>query len=148
MAVSSAGSWTNGALWSSVLGDGTFTRLLDTPALYLVQYGMVGVYGLRSIVKRVRRQSLTDSQREAVTMAAAIVVLVTFVRPPVGTPNNLYARPTLVVWALLACFAAADWREPGRQLMRYASLIICVAAFSARPRSTSTTAATGTPIAL
>jgi hypothetical protein len=127
VAVSSAGSWTNGALWSSVFGDGTLTRLLDTPALYFVQYGMVGVYGLRSIVRRARRQILTDSQREAVTMAAAIVVLVTFVRPPVGTPNNLYARPTLVVWALLACFAAADWREPGRRLMRDASLIICVA---------------------
>jgi hypothetical protein len=127
LAVSAAGSWINGAFWSSIFGDRTLTRLLDTPALYLVQFGVVGVYGVRGIVRRVQRGTLSAAQREAATIAAVVVLLATFVRPPVGTPNNLFARPMLIVWALLACFAAADWLEPGRRSMRTAAVAVSVA---------------------
>ena len=37
----------------------------------------------------------------------ARVLAVTFLRPPVGGPNNLYARPLVLVWFMLAPFAAA-----------------------------------------
>jgi hypothetical protein len=125
LAVSSAGSWTNGAVWTAVFGDGPWTRILDTPAVFAIQFGVVGLYGLLGIWRRARRRNLSDPQREAAAIAALVVLLVTLVRPPVGTPNNLFARPMILVWALLACFAADAWREPGRRWIRRTGLLVC-----------------------
>jgi hypothetical protein len=95
--------------------------------VYLVQFGLIGVLGVRGLVRRIRRRTLTDRQRDAAAIAAAIAVLVTVVRPPIGTPNNLFARPLLVVLMVLAGFAAAEWAEPGRRWLRAAALAVSVA---------------------
>ena len=107
--VSSAGTLLNGAIFTALLGDGVVARLLDTPALYLVEFGIVGVMGVTGLIGRASRGSLSSPQRTLAIIAAAVVVLVTLVRPPVDGPNNLYARPMLLVWSLLACFAADAW---------------------------------------
>ena len=107
--VSSAGTLLNGAIFTALLGDGVVARLLDTPALYLVEFGIVGVMGVTGLVGRASRGSLSSPQRTVAIIAAAVVVLVTLVRLPVDGPNNLYARPMLLVWSLLACFAADAW---------------------------------------
>ena len=109
VAVSSAGRLLNGAVFSTVFGDGTLARLLDTPLLYCLEFGVVGVLGVTAIRRRARCGELSVSQREAVAILLGIVLLVTIVRPPIGGPNNLFARPMLVVWSLLACFAADAW---------------------------------------
>ena len=45
-------------------------------------------------------------QRHVIAIVVAMIVLVTFVRPPLDGPNNLYARTLVVVWFLLAPVAA------------------------------------------
>ena len=125
-AISSAGTWLNGAAFSTIFGDGSFARLLDTPALYVMEFGIVGIFGLMAIVRRVKGRILTAAQHQAVIMSVAILLLATFVRPPIGEPNNLFARPMLVVWALLACFAADAWCEGGRRRWsRRLGLLVC-----------------------
>lgn len=109
LGVSSAGSVLNGAVFSALLGDGVIARLLDTPMLYLLELGVIGLLALASVRDRVRSGTLTDGQREALFIVGGVLLLVTFVRPPVDGPNNLYARPMLLVWALLAGFAADAW---------------------------------------
>ena len=125
-AISSAGSWLNGAVFSTVFGDGRFSRLLDTPALYLMEFGIVGIFGLMAIVRRTKGHVLTAAQYEAVIMSVAILLLATLVRPPVGEPNNLFARPMLVVWSLLVCFAADAWCEGARwHWSRRLGVLVC-----------------------
>ena len=125
VAVSSAGNWLNGAVFSTMFGDRTVTRLLDTPALYLVELGVIGLLGLAAIRERIARGTLSGQQREAAAIVAAILVLVTFVRPAGDGPNNLYARPMLIVWALLACFAADAWcAGAGRRWWRRAGVAV------------------------
>ena len=117
VAVSSAGSWLNGAVFSAVLGDGWLPRLLDTPVLYVVEFGVVGLLGVKAIVGRIRRGELWPAQRQALVILTAVAVLVVVVRPPEGGPNNLYARPLLLTWSLLAVFAATDWCAARRRWM-------------------------------
>ncbi len=107
--ISSAGTLFNGAVFTALIGDGALTRLFDTPILYLVELGLVGALGLAGIIGRVSRGTLSTEQRALAVLTAAIVVFVTLVRPPVDGPNNLYARPMILVWSVLACFAADAW---------------------------------------
>ena len=104
--VSAAGRWVNGAIWSSWFGEHWFAKLLDTPAVLLVELGVIGVLGVLEIRGRSSRKRTQPHQAHVVALLATIVVLVTVFRPPVGGPNNLYARPMLLVWFLLAPFAA------------------------------------------
>lgn len=105
--VSGAGRWQNGALVTSLLGDAWWSRLLDTPVLYLFELGIIGLLAAVGLARR--WNGLSSAQRSAALVAATILVLVTFVRPPVGGPNNLYARSMLLVWALAAPFAVSAW---------------------------------------
>ena len=79
-----------------------------------------------TVRRRLKGRILTAAQHQAVIMSVAILLLATFVRPPIGEPNNLFARPMLVVWALLACFAADAWCEGGRRRWsRRLGLLVC-----------------------
>ena len=109
LGVSSAGTLLNGALFTALLGDGVVARLLDTPALYLVEFGIIGVLGVSCIAGRAWRGALSSPQRTLAIIAVGVLVFVTLVRPPFDGPNNLYARPMLLVWSVLACFAADAW---------------------------------------
>ena len=117
--VSAAGSWVNGAILSSLFGARWWTNLLDSFAVYLVELGLIGVLAVVEIRWRVRASDADDggsdgrssevglpwSQRHVGMVVVTMLLLVTFVRPPVGGPNNLYARPMVLVWFLLAPFA-------------------------------------------
>lgn len=127
LAPSSAGGLLNGAVFSTVLGDTLVARLLDTPALYLVEFGVIGWLALISIRDRIGTSRLSDAQRHAVFIILSIVLLVTFVRPPVGGPNNLYARPMVLVWSLLACFAADAWSRIPRRRFSTTLTAVCAA---------------------
>jgi hypothetical protein len=104
--VSDAGGWVNGALWSSLFGDTWLARLIDTAAVYVVELGVIGVLALSEIRRLGRNGRLLSHQKHVIAMVVSLLVLVTFMRPPVGGPNNLYARPLVFVWFLLAPFAA------------------------------------------
>jgi hypothetical protein len=117
--LSAAGTWRNGAVFSSILGDGTISRILDTPAVLVCEFGVVGLLAALEITRLLRRGSALDEAGDAapttdihlhrihaIGAIGALLLLTTFVRPPLGGPNNLYARPMLVVWGLLAPFAA------------------------------------------
>jgi hypothetical protein len=104
--VSSAGRLVNGAVFSSWLGPGWFTHLIDSVALYAVELGVIGILAVLEIRRRSHIDRIPPHQGHVIAMVASIVVLVTFVRPPLGGPNNLYARPMVLVWFLLAPFAA------------------------------------------
>ena len=111
--VSAAGDWTNGALFTTLLGDNTLARLLDTPALLLVEFGLVGVLG----VMGARRFLAQGGDRHAVRLVLATAVttaVAVLVRPPVGAPNNVYARGLLLAWFVLAAFCAHEWRQRNR----------------------------------
>jgi hypothetical protein len=108
--VSSAAGWQNGAILTALVGDHQWTRLLDTPVFLIMELGIVGLAGGVG-VWRLWRSGGNRALAEASVFVITILVLVTFVRPPVGGPNNLFARPMLVVWALLAVFAAATWGQ-------------------------------------
>ena len=112
--ISSAGTFLNGAIFTALLGDGVVARLLDTPVLYLVEFGIVGLLGAIGIVGRKKCRTLSSPQRTLAIIAAGVIVFVTLVRPPVDGPNNLYARPMLLVWSILACFAADAWHAVPR----------------------------------
>jgi hypothetical protein len=124
LALSSAGSWRNGALFTTVLGDGTLARLLDTPAVLMVELGLIGVLGIVGI----RRMADGASRRSAI-FCAAVVVLVVLFRPPVDGPNNLYGRGLMTVWLLLAPYAALAARSALRQRRRAIAIaaVVCLA---------------------
>lgn len=121
--VSAAGDWRNGALFTSLLGDGTLARLLDTPMVWLVEFGVIGVLAAIEAVRVVRdRRSEAHGSNDGAAAVArvqalgvivAILALTTFVRPPADGPNNLYARPLLLVWGLLAPLAALAFERLG-----------------------------------
>ena len=112
--VSAAGTWRNGAFFTFLFGDHPSTRVLDLPALIVVQFGIVGVLGGIGIWRRVRRRSFDGVAGEhAIVLAAMFAFLVLF-RPPTGMDNNLGLRPMLLVWSLLVGFAAEAWFAPAR----------------------------------
>lgn len=102
--LSAAGTWSNGAVFSWLFGPTQWALLLDTPAVYFFEFGVIGLLAAPILWREAR--GLTPSRREAAVVALAVLVLVTFVRPPIGVGNNLYARALLLVWFLLAPFAA------------------------------------------
>ena len=123
--VSLAGTWTNGAIFSALFGAHQWTNLLDTPAVFLIDFGVIGVLGLLHIVRLYRADELTPVQQQAAAVAIAIMVLVTFVRPPLGIGNNLYARTPLLWWFLLAPFAAMAAVHVRRAKWLAAAVLIC-----------------------
>jgi hypothetical protein len=127
--VSSAGSLRNGAVFTSLFGDAQWARLLDTPAVLVFQFGMIGVLGTLGILRRFRDGRWDDlAQSHAASAFAVLTVLVLF-RPPVGMDNNLGFRPMLLVWSLLVPFAAEAWFVRARfPLLRWAGVAICAAA--------------------
>jgi len=104
--VSAAGNWVNGAFWSWGFGPHWFTSLADTPAVLLVEFGIIGLLAVLEIRRRSQRKRIRPHQSHVLALALSIVILVTIIRPPLDGPNNLYARPLLIVWFLLAPFAA------------------------------------------
>ncbi len=122
LAPSAAGSWRNGALFTALLGDGVATRILDTPALYVLDFGIIGILAVLSI-RTLRGTSPSAHRTRALVLAGTIVVLAALVRPPVGGPNNLYARGLLPVWMLLAPFAAAEWQHRRNLAWRFAAAV-------------------------
>ncbi len=133
--VPAAGDWRNGALFTALLGDGTLARLLDTPVVLLVESGVIGVLAALEMVRVARRrdgagEAAHVARVQALGVIAAIVALTTVVRPPEG-PNNLYARPMLVVWGLAAPLAALAFERLGeaRRLRRWVlgAALVCAA---------------------
>lgn len=120
VAPSAAGSWLNGALFTGLLGDGLATRILDTPAVYLVDFGILGILAVLG-VRSLRGVSPSPHRTRCLVLAATILVLVALLRPPAGGPNNLYARGLLPVWLLLAPVAAAEWQRRRNPAWRLAA---------------------------
>ena len=125
LAPSAAGSWLNGALLTSVFGDGIGARIIDTPAVYLVDFGIVGVLALLS-VRALRQLPASPHRTRGLVMMGTILILAALVRPPVGGPNNLYARGLLPVWLLLAPFAASEWQRR-RSVVWQLGAAVCLA---------------------
>jgi hypothetical protein len=123
--VSPAGTWSNGALFSWLFGAHQWTNLLDTPAVFLIDFGIIGVLSAMELWRLHRTQSFRPVQREAASIAIAILVMVTFVRPPVGIGNNLYARAPLLAWFILAAFAAASAARAPRARWVTAGVVLC-----------------------
>lgn len=96
--VSDAGRWTNGALFTFFWGPGQLTGLLDSPAIYLFEFGAIGALGSLEIARRWRDGTLTTQQRAIATATLALLAILAVVRPPVGIGNNLYARALLIAW--------------------------------------------------
>ncbi len=122
--LSAAGTWSNGAIFSWLFGPAQWALLLDTPAVYFFELGGVGVLGVLFLL---RARRLTPAQTEAAAVAVAVLILVTLVRPPVGVGNNLYARALLLVWFLLAPFAAVMATEYRRSRWLAAAAAVCAA---------------------
>lgn len=133
---SAAGDWRNGAFFTALLGDRTLARILDTPMVLLVEFGVIGVLAASELVRVARRRDgaaeATHAARvQALGVIVAIVALTTVVRPPEG-PNNLYARPLLVVWGLAAPLAALAFErlaERGAPRRWIAALALVCAAY-------------------
>ncbi len=104
--VSSAGGWVNGAFASALFGPGLLANLIDSAAVYTVEFGVLGVLAVLEARRLWRGDGLRGHRGHVLALVLSVVLLVTFVRPPVGGPNNLYARPMVLVWFLLAPFAA------------------------------------------
>lgn len=111
--LSAAGSWINGALFTTLLGDNILTRVLDTPALLVVEFGVVGVLGVLGARRVIAERSSSHAGR-LVLAAALISIVAVLVRPPFGEPNNVYARGLLLVWFILAAFGAHEWQRRAR----------------------------------
>ena len=123
LSTSVAGTWSNGAIFSWLFGAHQWTNLLDTPAVFLVDFGVIGVLGVIQIVRLRRARTMTPVQQQAAAVAVAIMLLVTFVRPPVGIGNNLYARALLLSWFVLAPFAAMPASGARRSWVGGAALV-------------------------
>ncbi|MGD8328966.1 MAG: hypothetical protein PVJ49_05980 [Acidobacteriota bacterium] len=104
--VSSAGRWSNGALLSALFGPGWLSGTVDSIAVYAVELGVIGVLAALEARRLAAKSRLQPHQRHVLWMSLSVLVVVVFVRPPVGMPNNLYARPLVLVWCMLAPFAA------------------------------------------
>ena len=74
--------------------------------MYVVEFGILGLLAGFEIRRLGGRKRLLAHQSHVVWMVASMLIFVTFIRPPIGGPNNLYARPLVLVWFLLAPFAA------------------------------------------
>ena len=122
LAVSSSGSWNNGAVWNGIFGDRWWTNVLDTPVLYTLELGVVGVLATMTLV---RSRSADPTARQAVGVLLGILLFVTCVRPPVGEPNNLYARPMLLVYAMLTPFAVRAMM-PRTVLWHWLAIGVCL----------------------
>ena len=125
--ISSAGSWKNGALFGALFGDHQWTRLLDTPAFVFFELGIVGLLAASEVARRRRRDGFSLPERQVIVAALAILVLITFVRPPEG-PNNLFARPMVLVFALLTPFAAMAATRIGRSAAMRGAVVLCALA--------------------
>jgi hypothetical protein len=123
--ISTAGTWTNGAIFSWLFGASQWTNLLDTPALYLAELGIIGLLGLIQILYLVRARHLTPVQQQAAALVISVLLLLAFVRPPVDIGNNLYARALLLVWFVLAPFAAVAASRIGRRRWLGGAVLIC-----------------------
>jgi hypothetical protein len=122
--LSFAGSWANGALFTSVLGDTLLARVLDTPALLVVEFGVVGLLGVAGARRGLA--AVSDGHVVRVLWAASLgTVVAVLVRPPVGEPNNVYARGLLMVWFILAAFAAQEWQRRPRGRTWVGAIVIC-----------------------
>jgi hypothetical protein len=127
--VSSAAGWQNGAFFSALFGDFQWSRLLDTPAFYVMELGIVGLAGGAGVWLLWRRRTGNRALVEASVFIVTILVLVTLVRPPVDGPNNLFARSMLIVWALLAVFAADVWvRYCEKRRLCWVLVVVCAIA--------------------
>ncbi len=125
--ISSAGSWKNGALFGALFGDHQWTRLLDTPAFLFFELGIVGLLAAGEMARRRRGPRFSAAERQIIVAAVAILALTTFVRPPEG-PNNLFARPMVLVFALLTPFAAMAAARIGRSVALQGALVLCALA--------------------
>jgi hypothetical protein len=123
--VSSAGSWSNGALFTWLFGPSQWVSLLDTPAVFLMEFGVIGLLAVGQMVRLHRQRVITPAQQLGAVVAVTIMALVTFVRPPIGVGNNLYARALLLSWFLLAPFAAMAATRIGRARWLQAAVLIC-----------------------
>lgn len=127
--VSSVGSLRNGAVFTAWLGDHQWTRLLDTPALLLFQFGMVGLLGTLGMMRRLRERRWDDLARGHALAALAVLAFLVVFRPPLGMDNNLGFRPMLLVWSLLVPFATEAWFAPARfRMLRGCGVLVCAAA--------------------
>jgi hypothetical protein len=124
--ISTAGRWVNGALFSWLFGSTQWTRLLDTPAVYVVELGVVGLLGMLEVLHLRRRRSLTPVEQQTVAIAVSVLLLLTFVRPPVGIGNNLYARTLMLAWFALAPFAAGAAVRLARSRLVAGAALVCV----------------------
>ncbi len=126
LGLSGSGGWINGAVWNAVFGSRWWTNLLDTPSVYLVELGIIGGLGAWEIARWTRGPAEPGTRaRESVVIILAILTLVTFFRPPPGEPNNLYARPMLLVFAMLVPFAIRAAATVTRVGWLRAATLIC-----------------------
>lgn len=127
--VSSVGTIRNGALFTTLYGDGQSMRLADTPMLLLMQFGVLGAFGVIGILRRLALRRMDDLAFAHAAAAVAVLVFLVLFRPPIGMDNNLGMRPMLLVWGLLAPFAAEAWAlSPRVPLVRWIALLPCLAA--------------------
>ena len=54
LGLSGSGGWINGAVWNAMFGSHWWTNLLDTPAVYLVEFGIIGVLAASEITRWIR----------------------------------------------------------------------------------------------
>ena len=101
--------------------------MLDTPAVFLFEFGIIGLLASLEIGRRWRRGDWTTPQLQAAGFIVAVLLLTVFVRPPAGQPNNLYARPLLLVWFLSAPFAASAFLRMGSDRRTYRLLTTATA---------------------
>lgn len=127
--VSAVGTLRNGAIFTSLLGDTQWTRLLDTPLLLIFQFGSVGILGSLGVIRRLREGQWDELARSHAAAASAVIAFLVLFRPPTGMDNNLGFRPMLLVWSLLVPFAAEAWFVPARfALLRWGGVLVCAAA--------------------
>jgi len=123
--ISPAGSWINGALFTSLLGDHVVARLLDTPALLVVEFGVIGLLGTLG-VRRCLSECRSGHVVRLVWAAGLAVAVGILVRPPFDEPNNVYARGLLLAWFILAAFGAHEWRRRPHNWAWRIATVVCL----------------------
>ena len=113
-------------MFSWLFGPRWWTNLVDTPAVYFVDFGIIGLLGTQQMLLLRRQHRMSSAQRQAACVVVAILLLVTFVRPPVGISNNLYARAPLLAWFVAAPFAAMRATHVGRASWIGVAALVCV----------------------
>jgi len=73
--VSSSGSWNNAAVWNGIFGDRWWTNLLDTPAVYTLELGVVGVLAALTLA-RSRSNDPATRQTEQTPASARVAIRV------------------------------------------------------------------------